>query len=99
MKKYQCHKEVLAEPMTRGAYNKLQGWHLPKRENGADEGYLVEYLGDSSNHPDYAFYITWTPKAVFESGYFEIVDVPLSDHWARDDLSLWGQIKSAFGWK
>ena len=31
--------------MTRLEYNQFRGWELPADENGADEGYLVEYVG------------------------------------------------------
>ena len=37
-------KLINAFPMTRQAYNDFRGWQLPADENGADEGYLVEYL-------------------------------------------------------
>ena len=37
-------KQVLARPMTRQAYNDYRGWALPADENGADEGYLIEYV-------------------------------------------------------
>lgn len=69
-KLYVCHKHVKASPMTRQVYNDLRSWVLPADENGDDEGYLVEYLdGGASNHPKYAGYISWSPKAVFEAGY------------------------------
>ena len=71
-KRYVCHKEVLARPMNRGAYNALRGWEMPSDENPKDEGYLVEYLeGGGQNHPDFAGYISWSPKAVSERGYKE----------------------------
>lgn len=70
MTRYTCHKQVLARPMNRGDYNTLRGWQLPADENGADEGYLVEYTdGGQSNHPDFKGYISWSPKDVFERGY------------------------------
>lgn len=63
-------KMIRAFAMTRLAYNELRGWELPADENGADEGYLVEYLdGGKANHPDYAGYISWSPKDVFEKAY------------------------------
>lgn len=69
-KLYVCHKHVKALPMTRAAYNELRSWVLSADENGADEGFLVEYLdGGVSNHPDYPGYISWSPKGVFEKGY------------------------------
>lgn len=71
-KKFTCHKEVLARPMNRKAYNTLRGWELPANENPDDEGFLVEYLdGGQTNHPDFAGYISWSPKDVFERGYTE----------------------------
>ena len=32
MKLYQCHKQVHAEPMTRGEYNIYRGWPIPADE-------------------------------------------------------------------
>lgn len=67
MKQFVGTKIINAIAMTRLAYNELRGWELPEDENGDDEGYLVEYLdGGQANHPDYAGYISWSPKAVFE---------------------------------
>lgn len=59
-------KLVKGEPMNRLAYNDYRGWALPADENGADEGYLVEYLdGGKPNHPDHAGYISWCPVEQF----------------------------------
>lgn len=67
-------KEIHATPMNRADYNILRGWELPANEDGADEGYLVEYLdGGQSNHPNYHGYISWSPKDVFERAYKPIV--------------------------
>lgn len=73
-KSYVCHKNVLAVPMKRGIYNKYQGWLISENENPEDDGYLVEYVGTpgAPNHHDHDFYISWSPKAVFEQGYEEI---------------------------
>ena len=69
-------KIVIALAMTRLAYNEYRGWALPADENGADEGYLVEYTdGGQSNHPAHAGYISWSPKAQFDAGYLSIGDV------------------------
>lgn len=66
-------KQVLAYPMTRQAYNDYRGWTLPADENGADEGYLVEYVdGGQANHPAHTGYISWSPKAVFERAYYAL---------------------------
>lgn len=67
MKKYQCHKQVHAEPMTRGEYNKHRGWEIPANENPNDAGYLVVYNKDTADH-----YVSWSPAGVFEEGYAEL---------------------------
>jgi len=70
MQKYIGTKLINAKPMTRLAYNELRGWTLPTDENGADEGYLVEYIdGGQPNHPDFAGYISWSPADVFARAY------------------------------
>lgn len=70
MKQYIGVKLINAIDMTRAAYNILRDWELPAMENGADEGYLVEYLdGGQANHKDFKGYISWSPKAVFENAY------------------------------
>jgi hypothetical protein len=63
-------KMVNAMPMTRGDYNEYRGWKVPENETGADEGYLVEYVNSSnSNTPDFAGYVSWSPKCAFEEHY------------------------------
>lgn len=63
-------KEVLAIPMTRGDYNEYRGWELPIDEDGADEGFLVEYIdGGKSNHQAHSGYVSWSPVDVFEAAY------------------------------
>ena len=63
-------KIVLAMAMTRLAYNEYRGWQLPADENGADDGYLVEYTdGGAPNHPGRFGYISWSPKAQFDNAY------------------------------
>ena len=70
MKNYLGVKLISAEPMTRLVYNELRGWELPADENGADDGYLVEYHdGGQANHLAYQGYISWSPKDVFERAY------------------------------
>lgn len=70
MEEYIGTKTIKAKPMTRLAYNQLRGWELPADEDGSDEGFLVEYIdGGKSNHPDFAGYISWSPKDVFERAY------------------------------
>lgn len=63
-------KLINAFPMTRHEYNAFRGWQLPADENGADEGYLVEYLdGGKPNTDRFDGYVSWSPKEVFEKAY------------------------------
>lgn len=67
MKMFIGVKMVTALAMTRLEYNVYRDWVLPSDENGADEGFLVEYPnGSGGNHPDHEGYISWCPKAQFE---------------------------------
>lgn len=76
MKTYTGTKIVKALAMSRQAYNDYRGWQLPVDENGADEGYLVEYQdGGKPNDSRHAGYISWSPKAQFEQAYLAM-DVP-----------------------
>ena len=70
-KSYTGTKIINAFPMNRADYNVLRGWELPADENGADEGYLVEYPDSDSNVDGFEGYISWSPKDVFERSYFE----------------------------
>lgn len=70
MQHYIGTKAILARPMTRGDYNVYRDWELPKNEDGADDGYLVEYIdGGKPNDYRHAGYISWSPKAQFENAY------------------------------
>jgi hypothetical protein len=83
MKTYTGTKTLRAKPMTRDDYNTLRGWATPPEENGADEGYLVEYLdGGKANHPDFENYISWSPKDVFERTYREQAESKLDPETA-----------------
>lgn len=63
-------KLIKATPMTRLEYNEYRGWTLPENENGADAGFLVEYLdGGQANDSRHVGYISWSPEAVFEREY------------------------------
>lgn len=63
-------KVIAALAMSRLAYNEYRGWALPADENGADEGYLVEYLdGGKPNHLGHTGYISWSPKEQFDNAY------------------------------
>lgn len=70
MKKYIGVKQIKAKPMTRGEYNSLRGWDMPKDESPDDEGYLVEYLdGGPANVEGSDNYISWSPADVFLRAY------------------------------
>lgn len=88
MKPYTCHKTVQAAPMNRADYLALRGWTLPAGENGADEGYLVEYPdGGKPNVQGYANYVSWSPKDVFELGYTEQATTFMQRlHTEKDEL-------------
>ena len=62
-------KAVNAKPMTRQEYNDFRGWQLPENENGADEGYLVEYQDGEPDTAEYQGYVSWLPKEQFENSY------------------------------
>lgn len=72
MNRYIGTKIISAKPMNRLEYNEYRGWPLPADENGADEGYLVEYTdGGKPNHSGHDGYISWSPKEQFEGAYRE----------------------------
>ncbi len=70
MNKYIGTKIINANPMTRAEYNLFRGWELPADENGADEGYLVEYAdGGKPNTHTLEGYVSWSPKEQFDNAY------------------------------
>lgn len=80
MKKYIGTKIVNAKPMNRADYNIFRGWQLLDNENGADEGYLVEYLdGGVPNTSAYNGYVSWSPKVQFEKAYVEPTALDFSE--------------------
>lgn len=69
-KKYIGTKVIIAEAMSRLAYNEYRGWSLPANENGSDEGYLVEYKdGGKPNVAGRDGYVSWSPKEQFDNAY------------------------------
>lgn len=67
---YYGTKRIAAKSMTRLEYNQFRKWELPKDENGADDGYLVEYLdGGKPNVEGYTGYVSWSPKEQFDAAY------------------------------
>jgi len=92
MEKYIGVKQVLLQPMNRAEYNFYRGWELPADEDGADEGYLVEYLDSpNSNHPDHKGYISWSPKAQADNAYRRIND-PAVNHNDADGNPAGGSV-------
>lgn len=85
MNTYIGTKMVQATPMSRQAYNDYRDWNLPEDEDGADDGYLVEYTdGGKPNDDRHAGYISWSPKAQFDAAYVDIGDVSgLAPHQQR----------------
>ena len=72
MKTYIGTKIISAKPMNRQKYNDFRGWTLPSDENGADDGYLVEYTdGGAPNTKEFAGYVSWSPKEQFDNAYRE----------------------------
>ena len=70
MQQYIGKKLINAKPMNRLDYNNFRGWELPSDENGADEGYLVEYVdGGKANTDEYEGYVSWSPADVFDRAY------------------------------
>ena len=83
-KTYIGTKMIHARPMTRQAYNDYRGWQLPENEDGADDGYLVEYVdGGKANDPRHEGYISWSPKGVFERAYRPMQGHGLPPHQQR----------------
>ena len=77
MKKHIGVKLINAVQMTRQAYNDFRGWELPDDENGDDDGFLVEYIdGGKANTEEYAGYVSWSPKDVFERAYRPTAGMP-----------------------
>lgn len=73
MQTYIGVKLINAKPMNRQEYNDFRGWTLPNDEDGSDEGFLVEYVdGGKANTEQYAGYVSWSPKSVFENAYRDI---------------------------
>ena len=95
-KTYIGTKVIHARPMTRQAYNDYRGWQLPDNEDGADDGYLVEYVdGGKANDPRHAGYISWSPKDVFERSYRASHDMTFGQ--ALEALKV-GQRVARKGW-
>lgn len=70
MEQYIGVKQINAMPMTREEYNEFRGWTVPADENPDDLGYLVEYIdGGQANTEQFAGYVSWSPKDVFERAY------------------------------
>lgn len=98
MKTYIGTKIINATAMNRADYNTFRGWTLPTDENGADEGYLVEYLdGGKPNTVHYAGYVSWSPREAFDKAYREISDLSAGPVLAAQ--SAWAAYAVAVGGK
>lgn len=96
MKRYIGTKVIKAKPMNRLEYNEFRGWTLPADEDGADEGYLVEYVdGGKPNTTQYAGYVSWSPKEQFDKAYRETAGLTFGN--AVEALKLGGKVCRA-GW-
>lgn len=60
MEKYIGVKQITAQPMNLGDYNKSKGWKIPTNEDPLREGYQVTYQDG---------YVSWSPKEIFEDAY------------------------------
>ncbi len=96
MKTYIGTKIINAKPMNRLDYNEFRGWTLPVDENGADEGYLVEYTdGGKANTLHFLGYVSWSPKEQFDNAYRETAGLTFG--LAIEALKL-GKNVSRAGW-
>jgi hypothetical protein len=66
-------KIVQASPMSEMEYYALRCWNIPDHvRKNKRQGYLVEYSlsdGEEPNHDNYKGYISWSPRATFETCY------------------------------
>ena len=68
IKKYQCIKQVHAEPMTYGAFKtSVRNVRDVGKMDPMANGYHVIYSKGTADE-----YHSWSPKAAFEEGYIEI---------------------------
>lgn len=89
-------KLIAASPMTRADYNAYRYWELPANENGADTGFLVEYLdGGTANDARHKGYISWSPSEVFNNAYRPIKGLTFG--MALEALKI-GQKVARSGW-
>lgn len=86
MKKYIGVKQIEAEPLNLGDYNKLRGWEIPANEDPKKEGYKVVYSDG---------YVSWSPKEIFEESYRETT--ALTFGLALEALKL-GKLVARNGW-
>lgn len=80
MERYIGTKQINAKPMNRLDYNVFRDWESPADENGADEGYMVEYVdGGMSNVEGFTGYISWSPKEQFDNAYKQSGNLSFGD--------------------
>ncbi|MCF6327584.1 MAG: DUF2829 domain-containing protein [Devosiaceae bacterium] len=96
MEKYIGTKLINAKPMSRAEYNAFRKWDMPADEEGADEGFLVEYIdGGVPNTATYAGYVSWSPTDVFTNTYRAATGMSFS--LALDALKIGLKVSRA-GW-
>lgn len=87
MERYIGLKEIVAQPLCLGDYNKKRGWTIPENEDPRREGYNVFY-------PD--GYESWSPKETFEAAYRPIAD-GMTYSTALEVLKRGGRV-ARWGW-
>lgn len=96
MATYLGTKLINAMPMRRQEYNDFRGWDLPEGENGADEGFLVEYIdGGTPNTIAFKGYVSWSPLEVFRKAYRPATGMTFGD--AIEALKIGKRVARA-GW-
>lgn len=82
MQTYVGTKIIAAREMTRAQFCDYIGRSIDPNTDGADEGYLVEYMdGGTPNHQAHKGFISWSPKDVFEGAYLSVGDVGGLEDW------------------
>lgn len=97
IKRYIGIKEVNAKPMNLHDYNKFRGFSVTA-DDETKEGYIVEYLnGGDANTAEYAGYVSWSPKHVFDEAYKEVEGMTFDIGIANRLLDLGHKI-ARLGW-
>ena len=80
-------KRIKRKPMTLGEYNNFRGWEMPSNEDGATEGYLIEYIDSpNANTEEYDNYVSWSPKKVSDASFQPDIQEPRKQIEVKNDL-------------